>query len=98
MKVTEADIQEIMAIAEQAEVFKPVVQALVTKVQMFGPEIKDLLTGVAKGVADIRSAAIKQYKENGFTHEEAIVLACNDFDSTKHIESLQKLTTINHND
>lgn len=53
----------------------PVLKQLNIALKEYGPEINDIISRIAFGIADIKIAVIKRYMEAGFSKEESIQLA-----------------------
>lgn len=53
----------------------PVLKQLNIALKEYGPEINDILSRIAFGIADIKIAIIKRYLLAGFSKEESIQLA-----------------------
>jgi len=68
------EISEIVELVERAEELKPVVAEIIKAVKSYGPELFDLMSGLAIGSVDIRVACVKRFEELGFTRQDAIAM------------------------
>ena len=78
MKLSKEDIAGLMELLGQADDFRPLVEAGVSVLLSFGPEISKVFSAVGLGLAAIRVKTIAYYAEKGFTHKEAIELTMDD--------------------
>lgn len=71
------DIATFLEILQEIEEYRPVVKLAIDAVKSFGPEVKDFLTGISLGIADINSETFFRYIEKGLEREEALALVLN---------------------
>jgi hypothetical protein len=70
----ELNAEILGALLDSSELYRPIVQKAAAAIKSYGPEIKDLFSGIALGLADIKIETIKKYEDAGFTRDEAISL------------------------
>ena len=74
MKIDKKDIEDIMAIINSAEEFRPIVQQVIKTVLSIGPEIQPVLEGMRSFLVQSRIKSIAEYERAGFTREDAITM------------------------
>ena len=85
MKLSKDDLQEIMAVIEQAEEFRPFIKSIVETVLSFGPELKPITESFCKYIVQKRIASIKAYCDAGFTKDDAITMTLDDVFAVRRI-------------
>lgn len=65
---------EVMA---EIEEYRPVIKMVIEKLESFGPDVKNFLTKLSVGAADIQSETFFRYIEKGLSREEALALVLN---------------------
>lgn len=89
MKIDKETIEEIANYLSLADSVRPIVKDAMEKVYSFGPEIYELMEKIVLGMADIRIASIKKYKDAGFSHEDALLMTCDYFWQMKSLSNRQ---------
>jgi hypothetical protein len=72
-------VTEILEAMEAEAEFRLVIKRGLEIVKSYGPDLKELVRGVASGMADIKIEMIHKYEANGFTREEAIFLVMDEW-------------------
>jgi len=68
------DIQEILAILAEAGKFKPVVKEIKKQLKGYGPDLAELIDGVADYIVDRNIKTFKKYIAAGLTTDQAFLL------------------------
>ena len=78
MKITKEDLAGLVAILEQAEEFKPIVKLNLNTLGEYSEEIKSIPEAVSRWLVKNRIASIEQYRDAGFTKDDAILMTLDD--------------------
>ena len=74
-------INMMFAFSENAEAFREPINECIKALESYGPEAYGLMEKLIKAQSKLKMVAVKEYEEKGFTREEAIILACDQFSS-----------------
>lgn len=68
-------LQALLAVTQNDEEIRPVVQQVVATLKSYGPEVASLLDAATDYLVDRKAAAVKRLQEqHDFTREEAITM------------------------
>jgi len=77
------DIGEILEIVNMAKAFKPVIDESLSVLKEYVPCMKEIYGGFLDYGIETKDYAIKEYRERGYTKEEAILLVLDSSASLK---------------
>ena len=70
-------IEAIDDLAEARDELKPLIGKTVKIAKEFAAELEPIAEGIVRHAVRMKSLAVKEFEENGFSREEAIFLATN---------------------
>lgn len=87
-----AELLEVLAmLSKEKENITEIVNSVLSIVDEITPEVKKRIESLQKFTVECKVNVINQYKNAGFSQEEAIMLAMNDHDNIKKaLESMKK--------
>ena len=69
-------IKTLASLMMQAGQYKPLVDGIKEVVKEYVPDLKDLMQSAAVGLIDIKADCVAHMESRGFSHEEAIMMTC----------------------
>ena len=85
MKVSVADLAELLDILNKADEFRPIVKKILDVLKSYGPEISEIPDALANWFVKNRIAAVKKYEDVGFSRDEAISMTLDDASAIRRI-------------
>ena len=83
--------KEILAMASQAEEFRPLVEEVIKALKSYGPDVKAFLSDINDGITDLKIATFTRYQDAGFTREEAVAMTCDQWNQmTSNLKNANK--------
>lgn len=76
-------VEVVMGIVNSADDFKPAIEKGSKALQSYGPDVYELFHRIAIGMADIKADVVARFESKGFTRDEAIVLASDQWAEVK---------------
>jgi len=84
------DITTLLSYLDMAEEFRPLVRKILDTVSSYSTELKEAPEALLNWHTDMRIKNIESYKNNGFSHEEAILLTLDDVSAFKKARNYLK--------
>ena len=85
MKLSKEDIQGIAELLGEAETFKPMVKNVLGVIKTYAVELDEPLKELQKWSIQCRIDSIQQYKDAGFSQQEAILLTLDGSQSLRKV-------------
>ena len=82
---SEGGLESAIELINQADLFKPVVGAIVSAIVSYGPELSQLIEPVRRAGVERRIESIRQYESAGFTKQDAIMMTLDDVAQIKDV-------------